>query len=304
MRSLVVTNRGSGSVSIFDIAPHDVPNADDATPLRLRATFGGCPQATDVAILPDSSKAFIACSGGHQVMAAGLALPANIWATKHNSSLTADHFLAFLDVGLTPVHLAMMSGSRRDLVSTRVRLHRQMHWSQPDIEESQKMVGCQRRIMLRRPDIRRQRSLPPSLMPARAGDESLRRVRQDSDIRSLRTASEGGAKPQRRGIVSVRHVMRRDIEDRDASLPRFVTTSDRISGETRASPGCSPVRPRRSPSMVEIDHAHAVGARIGDIRAMSRTLDANEIRQAAHRNRRDNLILFRIDNGDRARCRG
>ena len=107
MRSLVVTNRGSGSVSIFDIAPHDVPNADDATPLRLRATFGGCSQATDVAILPDSSKAFIACSGGHQVMAAGLALPANIWATKHNSSLTADHFLAFLDVGLTPVHLAM-----------------------------------------------------------------------------------------------------------------------------------------------------------------------------------------------------
>ncbi|NYF81104.1 YncE family protein [Granulicella arctica] len=104
-RTLVVSNRGSGSVSIFNVAPDVGPGS--GAPLSLRATFGGCPGATDVAILPDSSKAFVACSGGHQVMAVGLAVLPGSWAARHDTSLLADHFLTFLDVGKTPVHLAM-----------------------------------------------------------------------------------------------------------------------------------------------------------------------------------------------------
>ena len=120
MRSLVVTNRGSGSVSIFAVPPY---TAGDRTILpglsirpkttqnallpSLRASFSGCPGATDAAVLPDSSKAFIACSGGHQVMAVSLAAAPDSWAAKQNSSLLTDRLLALLDVGQTPVHLAL-----------------------------------------------------------------------------------------------------------------------------------------------------------------------------------------------------
>jgi len=121
-RSLVVSNRGSGSVSIFGVeplpkktkAPLGIPilgDKHDAPPKtslpRLRATFTGCPGATDIAILPYSTKAFIACSGGHQVMAVGLAQPADSWAVKQNPSLGVDHLLALLDVGKTPAYLAL-----------------------------------------------------------------------------------------------------------------------------------------------------------------------------------------------------
>jgi YVTN family beta-propeller protein len=90
-KSLLVTNRGSGSVSVAD------PDK-----FKVRAVFAGCPQATDAVILPDSSKAFVACSGGHQVMAIGLARPAS-----PNDSEHTDRLLTFLDVGKTPVHLAL-----------------------------------------------------------------------------------------------------------------------------------------------------------------------------------------------------
>jgi YVTN family beta-propeller protein len=103
MRSLVVTNRGSGSVSVFEVA---APGAD-GRPLRLRATFTGCPGATDAAILPDSSKAFVACSNGHQVMSIGLAMDPSSWAAKHDPSLVTDRLMTMLDVGMTPVQLAM-----------------------------------------------------------------------------------------------------------------------------------------------------------------------------------------------------
>ena len=89
--SLVVTNRVSGSVSIIDPAKFTV-----------RAVFDGCPQATHAVILPDSSKAFVACSGGHQVMAIGLARPSSQIESEHS-----DRLLSFLDVGQTPVHLAL-----------------------------------------------------------------------------------------------------------------------------------------------------------------------------------------------------
>lgn len=121
-RSLVVSNRGSGSVSVFGVEP--LPKKSKVTlglpilgekrdsfrkiPLpRLRATFAGCPGATDIAILPYSTKAFIACSGGHHVMAVALAQPADSLAVKQNPSLGVDHLLALLDVGKSPVHLAM-----------------------------------------------------------------------------------------------------------------------------------------------------------------------------------------------------
>jgi YVTN family beta-propeller protein len=89
--TLVVTNRISGSVSVID-----------ARSYRVRSAFSGCPQATDAAILPDSSKAFIACSGGHQVMALGLARPQSQIEQERS-----DRLLAFLGVGQTPVHLAL-----------------------------------------------------------------------------------------------------------------------------------------------------------------------------------------------------
>ncbi len=89
--SLVVTNRIGGSVSIID-----------AKDFHLRAIFSGCPQATDAVILPDSSKAFVACSGGHQVMAIGLAQPKSAIVQDRS-----DRLLAYLDVGKTPVHLAL-----------------------------------------------------------------------------------------------------------------------------------------------------------------------------------------------------
>ena len=89
--TLVVSNRISGSVSIID-----------ANTYSTRAVFSGCPQATDIAILPDSSKAYIACSGGHQVMDIGLAQPQN-----QNPTLHTDRLLALLDVGKSPLYLAL-----------------------------------------------------------------------------------------------------------------------------------------------------------------------------------------------------
>lgn len=89
--TLIVTNRISGSVSVIDAKTFD-----------LRAAFTGCPQATDAVILPDSSKAFIACSGDHQVLAVGLAQPKSPIEQDHS-----DRLLTSLDVGQTPVHLAL-----------------------------------------------------------------------------------------------------------------------------------------------------------------------------------------------------
>jgi YVTN family beta-propeller protein len=103
-RSLVVSNRASGSVSVFDVSPYNSAATSEPS-LRLRAAFPGCPGAGDAAILPDSSKVFVACSDGHQVMAIGLAVVPG--AAKQNPALMTDRMLALLDVGKTPVNLAM-----------------------------------------------------------------------------------------------------------------------------------------------------------------------------------------------------
>ncbi len=96
--ALIVSNRIDGSVTVLD-----------GSSLHLRATFSGCPQATDIAILPDASKAFIACSGGHQVMVLGLAHPAiaKTAGRAEPSPAVPDRLLTLLDVGATPVHLAL-----------------------------------------------------------------------------------------------------------------------------------------------------------------------------------------------------
>jgi len=106
-RILVVTNHRSGSVSLFDVTPYDSAKPSSGAAIHLRSTSSGCSGAADTVILPDSSKAFVACSAGHQVMVVGLAAAPGSWAAKQNPSLATDHMLALLDVGKTPVNLAM-----------------------------------------------------------------------------------------------------------------------------------------------------------------------------------------------------
>jgi YVTN family beta-propeller protein len=93
-KTLVVANRKAGSVSLIDPAVR-----------RLRAVFEGCPGAADVVILPDSSKAFVACSAGHQIMAIALtrALPQN----TPTAAAQPDRLEALLDVGHAPWQLAL-----------------------------------------------------------------------------------------------------------------------------------------------------------------------------------------------------
>ena len=92
-KTLVVANRGGNSVSIIDTATR-----------KVRTVFEGCPGASDVVILPDSSKAFAACSAGHQVMAIQLAHKARArWAPRPPRI----RLEALLDVGRAPVQLAL-----------------------------------------------------------------------------------------------------------------------------------------------------------------------------------------------------
>ncbi len=109
-RALVVTHTAPGLTSVFSTTlvapPGSTPNLL-APPLALRATFPRCPGATSPVILPDSSRAYIACSAGHQVMALNLAAAPTSWAAQHDPSLTADRMLTLLEVGLSPIHLAL-----------------------------------------------------------------------------------------------------------------------------------------------------------------------------------------------------
>ena len=98
-RSLVVSNTASNSVSVFEVSRQ--------APAKLRTTFAACPGAGDIAILPDSSKVFVACSAAETVLAASLAAAPASWAAKQDSEALADHLLAYLRVGPHPQHLAM-----------------------------------------------------------------------------------------------------------------------------------------------------------------------------------------------------
>jgi len=92
-KTLVVTNRKSNSVSLFGV---------DSGALHIRKVVEGCPGATDAVILPDSSKAFVACSSGRQIMSIALARSGDA-----NSQARPDALEALLDVGRSPVHLAL-----------------------------------------------------------------------------------------------------------------------------------------------------------------------------------------------------
>jgi len=108
-RTLVVANRRGNSVSLIDPATRQV-----------RQVFEGCPGASDAVILPDSSKAFVACSAGHQVMVLALAQPEGK-PTQPGAPQTGagkpgagrigpaqpDRLEAMLDVGQAPLQLAL-----------------------------------------------------------------------------------------------------------------------------------------------------------------------------------------------------
>ena len=85
--TVVVSNRGDHTVSLIDAAQ-----------LKVRSTIPICQQPEDIAILPDSSKAFVACAGSAQVA---------------SIDLKTDKLLALLDVGKTPVRSGAEAGRRR-----------------------------------------------------------------------------------------------------------------------------------------------------------------------------------------------
>ena len=92
-KTLVIPNRGGNSVSVVDALAR--PPAQS-----VRAVFEGCPGAADAVILPDSTKAFVACAGGHQVMAVALA-----HSPIHPDQ--PDRLESLMDVGRAPLQLAL-----------------------------------------------------------------------------------------------------------------------------------------------------------------------------------------------------
>jgi YVTN family beta-propeller protein len=101
-KTIVVSNRGDDSASIID-----------AQKLTVRATVPICSQPTDIAIVPESNKAFIACAtraapavakkGKKQIPASVDDGPGQVAVVD----LASDKLLTLLDVGKTPVHLAL-----------------------------------------------------------------------------------------------------------------------------------------------------------------------------------------------------
>jgi len=131
-KTLIVANHRGNSVTIVDLANVSTLSAPIDSVRRpstraVRATIDGCPGASDVVILPDNSKAFVACSAGHQVMAIALALQPD--ATKPGAQESGtpkpDRLEALMDVGQGPVQLALkpdggelfVSNSRSDTIS-------------------------------------------------------------------------------------------------------------------------------------------------------------------------------------------
>lgn len=108
-RSLVVANHGAGSVSIYAIS--------ETQPLQLRASYDGCKGASDIAILGDSSKAFISCPGNDEVMDVSLATAPGTWEAKQDPASMQDHMLVRLRVGHQPGHIALKPDSGEIFVS-------------------------------------------------------------------------------------------------------------------------------------------------------------------------------------------
>jgi YVTN family beta-propeller protein len=83
--TVVVSNRADNSVSIIDTAR-----------LAVRSAINICIHPEDIVILPDSSKAFVSCSGSGQVASVAL-----------KNETQNDKLLALLDVGKAPVSLVL-----------------------------------------------------------------------------------------------------------------------------------------------------------------------------------------------------
>jgi YVTN family beta-propeller protein len=88
-KTLVVANLHGNSATIIDAASG-----------KVRASFPSCPGASEVVIVPDSSKAFLPCAAGHQVMVVALAQPGA-------QPPQPDRLETLMDVGHAPVDLAL-----------------------------------------------------------------------------------------------------------------------------------------------------------------------------------------------------
>ena len=101
-KMVVVSNRGQDSVSLLD-----------SDKLLLRSSVFTCAQPTDIAILPDSSKAFVVCAAS--VTSSSRKQDGRRQAAQKEDGpgqvavidLKAEKLLTLLDVGVTPVHLAL-----------------------------------------------------------------------------------------------------------------------------------------------------------------------------------------------------
>lgn len=105
----IVSNRGDNTISVVDLDQ-----------LSVRSTVAVCRSPEDVGIVPDSGKAFITCSGSNQVATVALESAAAPPQTSSPATRTrrappstrpnnprGDRLLALLDVGQTPVHVAV-----------------------------------------------------------------------------------------------------------------------------------------------------------------------------------------------------
>jgi YVTN family beta-propeller protein len=99
-KTLVVSNRRGNSVSLFGAAS-----------MNMRAVFSGCPGAGEPVFLPDSSKVFVPCTSGHQVMAISLARTNQSVSPQAVAAQSVvaqpDRLEALMDVGRSPVDLAL-----------------------------------------------------------------------------------------------------------------------------------------------------------------------------------------------------
>jgi len=101
-KTIVVSNRGQDSVDLLDTGK-----------LQVRNSVPTCAQPTDIAILPDSSKAFVVCATpaapGKQKQNARRQVTPKDDGTGQVAviDVKAGKLLTLLDVGATPVHLAL-----------------------------------------------------------------------------------------------------------------------------------------------------------------------------------------------------
>ena len=113
---VIVSERLGNSVSVIDTEK-----------LAVRSSVPVCKQPTDVVILGDSSKAFVACSAADQVASVALSPPGKQAETQGGAAMEIkssrnsprasphsaqsgfgpDRLLALLDVGKTPLHLTL-----------------------------------------------------------------------------------------------------------------------------------------------------------------------------------------------------